>query len=65
MIPRGEFCMVVAQVGLSLKAISPATYATIVFMAVVAAVLTPPLLKRAFRGVLAPPVGPEETFRLD
>jgi Kef-type K+ transport system membrane component KefB len=64
MIPRGEFCMVVAQVGLSLKAISPATYATIVFMAVVAAVLTPPLLKRAFRGVLAPPVGPEETFRL-
>ena len=64
MIPRGEFCMVVAQVGLSLKAISPATYATIVFMAVVAAILTPPLLKWAFRGVLSPPVEPEETFRL-
>ncbi len=64
MIPRGEFCMVVAQAGLSLNAISQATYATIVFMAVVAAVLTPPLLKWAFRGVLAPRVEQEEAFRL-
>lgn len=64
MIPRGEFCMVVAQVGLSLNAITDATYATIVFMAVAAAVLTPPLLKWAFRGVLAPPVDAEESFRL-
>lgn len=64
MIPRGEFCMVVAQVGLSLQAISAATYSTIVFMAVVAAILTPPLLKRAFHGVLSPPVEQEESFRL-
>jgi Kef-type K+ transport system membrane component KefB len=64
MIPRGEFRMVVAQVGLSLDAISAATYATTVFMAVVAAVLTPPLLKWAFRGVLTPPVEQEEAFRL-
>jgi Kef-type K+ transport system membrane component KefB len=63
MIPRGEFCMVVAQVGLSLHALSAATYGIIVFMAVSAAVLTPPLVRWAFRGVLAMPPE-EETFRL-
>ena len=52
MIPRGEFCMVVAQAGLTLKAIQNDTYAVIVFMAVTAATLAPPLLKWAFRGVL-------------
>jgi Kef-type K+ transport system membrane component KefB len=52
MIPRGEFCMVVAQTGLVLKAISPATYDMIVFMALVAATVTPPLVKFAFRDVL-------------
>ncbi len=58
MIPRGEFCMVVAQVGLTLKAISDATFAIVVFMAVVAAALAPPLLRLAFRAVLneVPPV---------
>jgi Na+:H+ antiporter len=52
MIPRGEFCMVVAQAGLTLKAIQNDTYAVIVFMAVTAATLAPPLLKWAFRGIL-------------
>jgi Kef-type K+ transport system membrane component KefB len=52
MIPRGEFCMVVAQVGLALKAISDGTFAIIVFMAVVAATLAPPLLRWTFRAVL-------------
>jgi Kef-type K+ transport system membrane component KefB len=51
MIPRGEFCMVVAQVGMGLKAIPPDTYGVVVFMAVTATLLTPPLLKLAFRGV--------------
>ena len=51
MIPRGEFCMVVAQVGMGLKAIPPDTYGIVVFVAVFATVLTPPLLKWAFRGV--------------
>ena len=51
MIPRGEFCMVVAQIGLGLKALPPETYGVIVFMAVAATLLTPPLLKLAFRGV--------------
>ena len=63
MIPRGEFCMVVAQIGLTLGAISAQTFAVIVFMAVVAAMLTPPLLKVAFRGVLASPPPAEEVFR--
>ena len=51
MIPRGEFCMVVAQVGMGLKVIPADTYAIVVFMAVGATLLTPPLLKLAFRGV--------------
>jgi Na+:H+ antiporter len=51
MIPRGEFCMVVAQVGLGLKVIPADTYGIVVFMAVGATLLTPPLLKLAFRGV--------------
>ena len=63
MIPRGEFCMVVAQVGLELKAISPETYSLIVFMAITVAILTPPLLKMVFRGVLTSSP-PEERFHL-
>jgi len=51
MIPRGEFCMVVAQAGIALKVIQPDTYGVVVFMAVTATLLTPPLLKLAFRGV--------------
>ena len=49
MIPRGEFCMVVAQIGLGLKAISEETYDVVVFMAVAATLLTPPLVNLAFR----------------
>ncbi|MBL0159901.1 MAG: cation:proton antiporter [Bryobacterales bacterium] len=64
MIPRGEFCMVVAQIGLSLGAISGQTFAVIVFMAIFAAMLTPPLLKIAFRGVLAVPPPEQEVFHL-
>ena len=64
MIPRGEFCMVVAQVGLGLNAISPETYSLIVFMAITVAVLTPPLLKLVFRGVLTTPPPEEERFHL-
>jgi Na+:H+ antiporter len=56
MIPRGEFCMVVAQAGLGLKAISQNTYNAIVIMAVFAAGLAPPLVSYAFRRVLRPPL---------
>jgi Na+:H+ antiporter len=57
MIPRGEFCMVVAQTGLLMNAITPATFAVIVFMAIAAAMLAPPFLKLAFRNVAG---GPED-----
>ena len=64
MIPRGEFCMVVAQAGLTVKAIQEDTYAMIVFMAVTAAMLTPPLLKLVLRGVITPAPPEEERFHL-
>jgi Na+:H+ antiporter len=59
MIPRGEFCMVVAQIGLGLKAISAETYDVVVFMAVAATLLTAPLMNVAFRGVR--PAKPQDT----
>jgi len=64
MIPRGEFCMVVAQVGLELNAISPETYSLIVSTAILVAVLTPSLLRLVFRGVLSLPPREEERFRI-
>jgi len=64
MIPRGEFCMVVAQVGLGLGAVSPQSFAIIVFMAIAAAMLAPPLLKLAFRNVLTTAPPEERVFRL-
>ncbi|HVN78212.1 MAG TPA: cation:proton antiporter, partial [Terriglobia bacterium] len=64
MIPRGEFCMVVAQVGLDLKVIPPDTFGIIVFMAVTVTLMTPPLLKIAFKGILPQPEEETEIFRL-
>jgi Kef-type K+ transport system membrane component KefB len=64
MVPRGELCMIVAQVGLGLKAITDDSYAVIVFMAVVVTMLTPPLLKLAFRDAPQPGTAVEETFRI-
>ena len=61
MIPRGEFCMVVAQAGLGLKAISQNTYSTIVIIALGAAAITASLLKFAFRRVLNPSPKPDQT----
>jgi Kef-type K+ transport system membrane component KefB len=49
MVPRGEVTMVVAQMGLSLKIVSPEMYAVVVFIAAASALLTPLLLKFAFR----------------
>jgi hypothetical protein len=43
--------MVIAQAGMGLGAIQTDTYGVVVFMAVTATLLTPPLLKLAFRGV--------------
>jgi len=56
MIPRGEFCMVVAQIGLGLAAIQSDTYSLVVFMAVAVTVITAPLLQWAFRSSVPPAV---------
>jgi Kef-type K+ transport system membrane component KefB len=62
MIPRGEVGMVVAQLGLSLGAISREIYGVVVFMAVATTMIAPPLLKVAFKGAAAE--APEETYQL-
>ena len=49
MVPRGEVGMVVAQMGLSMKVISTEVYAVVVFMAVATTLVTPLLLKIAFK----------------
>ena len=49
MIPRGEVSMVVAQLGLGLAVVSGTAYGVIVFMTVASALITPLLLKIAFR----------------
>jgi len=49
MVPRGEVGMVVAQIGLGMAAISSEVYSVVVFMAVATTLVTPLLLKIAFR----------------
>jgi len=49
MVPRGEVGMVVAQMGLSMAVISTEVYGVVVFMAVATTLITPLLLKVAFR----------------
>ena len=56
MVPRGEVGMVVAQLGLSLSVITTEVYTVVVFMVVATTIVTPLLLKIAFRSpVTAPP----------
>jgi len=52
MVPRGEVGMVVAQIGMGLGIISPATYSVVVFMAVGTTIIAPPLLKIAYRDLI-------------
>lgn len=49
MVPRGEVGMVVAQIGLGMAVISQEVYGIVVFMAVTTTLVTPLLLKVAFR----------------
>ena len=49
MVPRGEVGMVVAQMGLAMAVISTETYGVVVFMAILTTMVTPLLLKLAFR----------------
>lgn len=56
MVPRGEVGMVVAQIGLSMAVISTQVYSVVVFMAVATTLVTPLLLKYAFRVPALEPV---------
>jgi Kef-type K+ transport system membrane component KefB len=57
MVPRGEVGMVVAQMGLTLAVISKDVYGVVVVMAVLTTVVTPYLLKIAFREPALVPAG--------
>ena len=49
MVPRGEFCIVAAQIGLGLGVISGDTFAVAVAMAIATTMLAPPMIQAAFR----------------
>jgi Kef-type K+ transport system membrane component KefB len=53
MVPRGEVGMVVAQIGLGLKVISPDIYGVVVLVAVLTTIIGPALLNLAFQEVEA------------
>ncbi len=50
MVPRGEVGIVVAQIGLSLNAVSDAIYGVVLFMAVATTLIAPPFLAHLFKG---------------
>jgi Kef-type K+ transport system membrane component KefB len=66
MIPRGEVGMVVAQIGLGFGILSRSSYGVVVFMSVATTIVSPPLIKIAFRRLLeaAVPETEEEVLRL-
>ncbi len=49
MVPRGEVGVVVAQIGLQLKAVDAAAYGVVLFMAVATTLIAPPFLARLFK----------------
>ncbi len=51
MMPRGEVALIVALIGLNMKAISQQAYAVIIFMAGITTLIAPPLLRYLFRNV--------------
>ncbi len=55
MVPRGEVGMVVAQIGLGMAVISAEVYAVVVFMVVASTLVTPLLLRIAFRDPVPEP----------
>src|SRR5262249_54818326 len=63
MAPRGEVGIVVAQIGLSLGAVSDAVYGVVLVMAVATTLIAPPLIRLAYRGetpIVAAPAQEEE-----
>jgi len=59
MIPRGEVGIVVAQLGIAMAAVSGVVYGVVLAMAVVTTLVAPPLIKLAFAGEQAEPLGVE------
>ena len=59
MIPRGEVGIVVAQLGLAMAAVGGVVYGVVLAMAVVTTLVAPPLIKLAFAGEHAEPLGVE------
>jgi Kef-type K+ transport system membrane component KefB len=53
MIPRGEVGMIVAQLGLGYGILSRSSYGVVVFMSVATTILSPPLIKIAYRKQLS------------
>lgn len=51
MTPRGEVAFIVALLGLKMQMISESTYAIVIFMTAATTLLSPPLLRLAFRDV--------------
>jgi len=49
MVPRGEVAFIVALLGLQMQMISQSTYAIVIFMTAATTLLSPPLLRFAFR----------------
>lgn len=64
MLPRGEVCVAVARLGLTLGIIQQSMYSVVIFVAVAAAALAPPLLNLAFRNVSHPREPEEEVYRV-
>jgi Kef-type K+ transport system membrane component KefB len=58
MVPRGEVGIVVAQLGLSLGAVSDAIYGVVLVMAVATTLIAPPFLVRLFQGEKRVPEDP-------
>jgi len=63
MIPRGEVGIIVAQIGLSLTG-NRVLYGLVVAMAVITTLAAPPLIRVAFKGETAKPVGSDYASEL-
>ena len=50
MVPRGEVGIVVAQIGLTLHAVSDSIFGVVLFMAVASTLIAPPFLVQLFKG---------------
>jgi len=64
MLPRGEVCVAVARLGLTLGIIRQSMYSVVILVAVAAAALAPPLLNIAFRNVPIRREPGEEVYRV-